>query len=76
MHCKGMNFTDFLLHCKSAILKADFSAAHTVSRQTQCPPGGLVDEVNQKSARERITTIYVKVKFELQKFKFHLITES
>ena len=39
MHCKGMNFTDFLLHCKGSILKADFFAAHTVSRQTQCPPG-------------------------------------
>ena len=39
MHYKGMNFTIFLLHCKGAILKAYFFAAHTVSRQTQCPPG-------------------------------------
>ena len=38
MHCKGMNFIDFLLHCKGVILKADFFAAHTISRQTQCPP--------------------------------------
>ena len=37
MHCKGRNFTDFLLRRKGAILKVDFFAAHTVSRQTQCP---------------------------------------
>ena len=41
MHCKGMNFTNFLLQCKGAILKADFFATHTVSRQTQCPPHRL-----------------------------------
>ena len=35
MHCEGMDFNDFLLHCKGAILKANFSAAHAVSWQIQ-----------------------------------------
>ena len=38
MHCMGMNFTDFLLHCKCLILKDSFFAAHAVSRETRCPP--------------------------------------
>ena len=29
---------NFSLHCKGAILKANFFAAHTVNWQTQCPP--------------------------------------
>ena len=48
MHCKGINFTDFLLHCKNAISKANFFAAHTVSWQTLVPPQERSPKANEE----------------------------